>query len=717
MKSRNGLILAVILLFGGLFFAFRTVSAKDDSNELLTQQQRLLGAVASLLKEQHYSPKQINDDFSRKVFKSYFDQLDNDKSIFLQSDINAVKKFETSIDEEINGAPLQFQPAVSAMYSKRLLDAEKMAKEVLSKPFNFTVEESVQLDGDKLDFPKDITEQKDRWRKKIKYAVLERYISLVDQQEANKDKKDFVAKPKDSLELEARNSVLKIMERYFNRTKKAFTEEQRFNSFINVVTNLMDPHTDYYPPLEKRAFDERMSNQFYGIGAQLQQDDNGVKIASIVSGYPAWKSGEIVVGDLITKVAQGSAEAVDIAGYDVEDAVKLIRGNKGTEVRLTLRKQDGSSKTVSLIREKIEQDEGRVRSAVIGEGDHKTGYIFLPDFYANFDEQRGARCSEDVALEVEKLKAEKVKGIVIDLRNNGGGSLVEVVRMVGLFIKSGPIVQVKERDGRVDERTWRDNDESVLYDGPLTVMVNELSASASEIFAAAIQDYKRGIIIGSTSTYGKGTVQRPVPFGKPIDFYSSRTEYGAVNLTFQKFYRVNGGATQLKGVTPDIIMPDRYEFLKIREKDNESALPWDAIPATGYQPWQNGVEAPVLATISKKEQAKIAADPSLNLLQENLKWLAKNAEAPIPLQIDQFKAIQKQITTTVNQNNSLLKLKNDLIVNPIQVDKDKYYNNPDPSKGIRYQEWLKSLKTDLQIGASVQLVEELAKKQMQTVKN
>jgi carboxyl-terminal processing protease len=717
MKSRNGLIVTAILLFGGLFFAFRTVAAKEDSNELLTQQQRLLSAVGSLLKEQHYSPKQINDDFSRKVFKGYFDQLDNDKSFFLQADIAAVKKYETTIDDEINGAPLQFQPALSSMYTKRLVEAEKMAKEILAKPFDFTVNESVQLDGDKTTYPKDIVEQKERWRKKIKYYVLERYVDLVEQQEKNKDKKDFIAKPKDSLEVEARNSVLKIMERYFNRTKKAFTEEQRFNAFVNVVTNLMDPHTDYYPPLEKRAFDERMSNQFYGIGAQLQQDDNGVKIASIVSGYPAWKSGEIVVGDLVIKVAQGSADPVDIGGYDVEDAVKLIRGNKGTEVRLTIRKQDGSTRTVSLVREKIEQDEGRVRSAVIGDGDNKTGYIFLPDFYANFDEQRGAKCSDDVALEVEKLKAEKVKGIIIDLRNNGGGSLVEVVKMVGLFIKSGPIVQVKERDGSVDERTWRDNDESVLYDGPLTVMVNELSASASEIFAAAIQDYKRGIIIGSTSTYGKGTVQRPVPFGKPIDFYSSRTEYGAVNLTFQKFYRVNGGATQLKGVTPDIVMPDRYEFLKIREKDNESALPWDAIAATGYQPWLNGAEESVLSTISKKEQAKIAADPSLTLLAENLKWLSKNAEAPIPLQIDQFKAAQKQITTTVNQNNSLLKLKNDLIVNPIHVDKDKYYNNPDPSKGIRYQEWLKSLQSDLQIGASVQLVEELAKKQIQTVKN
>jgi carboxyl-terminal processing protease len=288
--------------------------------------------------------------------------------------------------------------------------------------------------------------------------------------------------------------------------------------------------------------------------------------------------------------------------------------------------------------------------------------------------------------------------------------------MVGLFIKTGTVVQVKERDGRVDNRTWRDNDESVLYDGPLTVLVNELSASASEIFAAAIQDYKRGIIIGSTSTYGKGTVQRPIPFGKPIDMYSGRTEYGAVALTFQKFYRVNGGSTQLNGVVPDVIIPDTYEYLKIREKDNPSALPWDAIAKTDYQFWTSNVSTD-LSVISKQMQQKIQTDPNLNLLQENLKWLSKNNESAINLKLNKYKDQQKQIVTTVNQNNNLIKLKEDLNVIALEADKDKFYNNPDKTKGIRYQEWLKFLKTDMHIEASVKVIQEISKSQVAFVKN
>lgn len=715
MKSRKGLVLTALVLFGSLFIAFRSING-TDSNEKIAQQQKLLNTVGALLEQQHYSPQKINDDFSRKIFKAYLSQLDGDKSIFTSADVNAVKKFETSIDDEIHGSSIQFQPAVSAIYEKRVAETMLYYKDILSKPFDYSINDSVQLDGDQLSYSNSESERKDRWKKKLKYYSLERFVDLQEEREKNKGKDSFRVLPDDSLELAARTSVLKMMDRTFNRIKTTFTEEQRFNSFINVITNTMDPHTDYYPPIEKRAFDERMSNQFYGIGAQLQQDDNGIKIASVVTGGPAWKSGAIVAGDIIIKVAQGAKEPVDVSGYGTEDAVKIIRGEKGTEVRITFKKQDGTTKTVSLIREKIEQDEGLARSAVIMQGKDKIGYIALPDFYANFEDKNGFKCSEDVAAEVRKLKAENVKGIVIDLRNNGGGSLLEVVKMVGLFIKTGPVVQVKERDGRVDQQTWRDNDESVLYDGPLTVMVNELSASASEIFAAAIQDYKRGIVIGSSSTYGKGTVQRPIPFGRPIDFYSSRTEFGAVSLTFQKFYRVNGGSTQLKGVVPDIIMPDTYEYLKIREKDNPNSLPWDAIPQTAYQPWQ-GIESNNLTQIIKKEQTRISSDASLNLLQDNLKWLSKNSENPINLQIDQFKQMQKQITNTVNQNNNLLKLKSEMNVQTLEADKDKFYNNPDKNKGIRYQEWLKLLKQDLQIDASTKIIQELATHQYNTAKN
>ena len=293
----------------------------------------------------------------------------------------------------------------------------------------------------------------------------------------------------------------------------------------------------------------------------------------------------------------------------------------------------------------------------------------------------------------------------MDIRNNGGGSLYEVVKMVGLFIKTGPIVQVKDRSGNVDQMTWRDNDPSVLYDGPLAVLVNEFSASASEIFAGAIQDYHRGIIIGSTSTFGKGTVQRQIPFGSRNDFSTNRTDMGAMTLTFQKFYRVNGGSTQLKGIVPDIIMPDKYEYYKVREKDMPEALAWDEIQKANYAVWQ---PAEVIADLATKENARIQSDANLSLLKNNLIWLSKNIEQPIPLQLDAFRSKQKQIQTTDTQNNTLLVSPSEMDIDYITAEKDKFINHPDKSKADFYAAWIKSLRKDLHIEEGVKMVEQLS---------
>ncbi len=713
MKSRNGLLMLAIVLFGGLFFAFR--SSVGSSGIILTPRQRLLAAVGQLLTEQHYSPKNINDDFSKKVFKKFIDELDGDKTHFLQSDVTALKKYETSIDDEIHGtAPIEFVPAVSAIYDQRIKEVMGIYKEILSKPFDFTKDETSLPDGSKLGYANTDAERKERWRLKMKLYTLERYVDAIEYREKSKDQKDFVVKKDSTLERESREKVLKLMNESYERIQKTFKEDERFNSFINVITNLMDPHSDYFPPVEKRAFDERMNGKFYGIGATLQKDDYGIKISSVVTGGAAWKSQKIVQNDVITKVAQGNAEPVDVAGFDTQDAVKIIRGEKGTEVRLTIKKQDGSTITVSMIREEVVQDELDVRSAVIQNGKEKIGYIYLPDFYADFENPNGHRCSQDVAKEIIKLKAEKVDGIVMDIRNNGGGSLYEVVKMVGLFIKNGPIVQVKERDGKIDQSTWRDDDNSLLYDGPLAVMVNEFSASASEIFAGAIQDYKRGVIIGSTSTYGKGTVQRQIPFGNRSDLYSNRTDMGAMTLTFQKFYRVNGGSTQLKGIIPDVILPDPYEYYKGREKDNDDALPYDEIPKASFKPWESGYN---YEAIVQKENAKIKNNASLSLLNSNLQWLSKNAETPPSLNINTYRERQKRVISTINQNNSLLKSKEEIEVSVLPGDKDKFYNNPSQQKGEIYQAWLKALKTDMYIDESMHMVSDMAKMQMQTVLN
>ena len=698
--SKKGLLVLAAFAFGALFFAF-TGTNKGGDGSSLEQRKKLLSAIGMLFEQQHYSPKKIDDAFSKLVFKKYLEEMDGEKNLFLQSDVNDFKKYETSIDDEIHGSEIKFAPAVSAVYDKRTAESEAYTKEVLSQPFDFTVNEDFVTDGDKLNYPIDEKERKDRVRKKLKYLTLERYSDLLDQRE--KLPKDSLHKSDAVLEKEARDRVRKIMDKTFTRIKNTYNEEQRFNTFINTITNLMDPHSDYFPPIEKRAFDEMMSGRFYGIGAQLLEQDGAIKITSLVTGGPAWKSGEILVNDIIVKVGQGKDDPVDITGYDVTDAVKLIRGNKGTEVKLTLKKQDGTLKVISIIRDEIVQDESFARSAVVQNGSKKIGYIFLPDFYADFERPDGARCSEDVAKEVTKLKAEQVDGIVLDLRNNGGGSLYEVVQMVGLFIDQGPVVQVRDKDGK--SSVLSDNNKTVLYNGPLAVMVNEFSASASEIFAAAIQDYKRGIIIGSTSTYGKGTVQRNVPFGKPVDMYSGRTELGAVKLTFQKFYRINGGSTQLKGVAPDVVLPDSYEYLKIREKDNPIALPWDEINKATYQTSTDnfGYENAI-----KHANEKITSNPTLRLIKENAAWLATNNEKPVSLNLTKYKEQQKAIRTTVGQNDKLGRLQQEMAVSSLSDDKEKFYNNPDKAKGERYQAWLKSLKTDLYINETVGIVSDMA---------
>lgn len=699
--------LSTVVLLGGLFFAFKTAST--NSNEPLEiRHRKLLTAVGSLLENEHYNPRKIDDQFSKDVFDAYLKVLDPEKNLFLQSDIDSLKVFQNSIDDEIHGSRIKFEPSASSIYERRYSEVKVIFDSVISKSFDFTIDDSLKLDADSIAFSVNQSERYNRWYKLVKYKCLERYASLVEEREMNKKKADtakeksdikFVYKSDEVLEQEARKSIAKTYHKKFEQQEKTFGKEKRFDAFLNCITGLMDPHTDYFAPIEKRSFTESMSGVFYGIGAQLGADENGVKIVSVQPGGAAWKSGQIVINDVIIKIAQGAQEPVDIAGYETTDAVKLIRGDLGSEVRLTIKKPDGSIKVVALKREKIILDEGYARSAVINKGTQKIGYILLPDFYADFDREEGARCSKDVANEVKKLKAEKVDGIVIDVRYNGGGSLYEVVQMVGLFINQGPVVQIRDKEGR--SQILADETPGTLYDGPLVVMVNEFSASASEIFAGAIQDYKRGIIIGSTSTYGKGTVQRNIAFGKPLDSLGIQTEYGAVKLTFQKFYRVTGSSTQKKGVESDIILPDEYELLKYREKDNPAALNWDVIQKANFQPLvsNTGIDKIIL-----EAKQKISADTNTINFKNNLKWVYAQMEQPVYLKLDKYLQTKKKFQSVIQQNEAILKLKDPMQVAALKADYDKFYNNPDKQKQDRYQAWLKSIAKDNQINESINII-------------
>jgi carboxyl-terminal processing protease len=699
MFSKKSLPVIALLLCAGLVVGFKSLGWGGGTPP--TKYEKILHNIGEMLSQIHYSPKKIDDNFSKEIFKKYLaDKIDQQKNIFLQSDITQLKKFETRLDDEILGGPVEFVPAVSNIYKKRILESEQYYKEALSKPFDFTKEESVNFDPDHINYPATAEDKKETWRKRMKFLVLERYADLRDQREKNKGKEAQVAKTDAELEKEARERVQKIMDRSYDRLKKKFDDEDSFNAYVNTITETMDPHTTFFPPVEKRYFDEQMSGRFYGIGASLREEDGNIKIATLLTGSPAWKSGEITAGDLIIKVAQGKEEPVDITGFMVEDAVKLIRGKKGTEVKLQIKKSDGVIKNVSLIRDEIVQDETFAKSAVINTPKGKIGFIYLPEFYADFDNPKGARCSDDVRKEVIRLKEQKVDGIIIDLRNNGGGSLYDVVQMVGFFIEDGPIVQVKDRDGK--PQVYRDRDKTVLYDGPLGVMVNEFSASASEIFAAAIQDYNRGIIIGSTTTYGKGTVQRNIGLDRTLGILEPNSELGTIKLTLQKFYRINGGSTQLRGVSSDITLPDMLEYSPLREKNNPDALPWDEIQKADYHNWRYSLD---LSPIKQASNARITANPSFSVIKQNAQWLSKQNDKEYTLNYKKYQEEQKEIRNRVKQIDSLNKTPNEVDVEALGDDLKKLQY--DEGKSERFKQWIKNLRSDIYLDESVKVINDM----------
>lgn len=697
--SMKRLPIVIAMVIAGVFLAFNTMGKSNTPPP--TKYEKILQMVGEYLRQGHFSPKDINDDFSKKVYNRYFEDLDQDKDIFLKQDLASLDQYSTKIDDEIKGAPVQFFFEAGKLFNKRVEEATAIYKDVLSKPFDFTVNESVTTDPKKINFPSSDAERREVWRKRLKYLTLQRYTDLLDARESNKGKEGFVVKTDKELEQEAREKVKASMDRTFERYRTKFDDDEKFSVFVNTITSMMDLHTEYMLPLDKRYFDETLSGSFDGIGAQLGYDEGNIKIVAVLPGGPAQKSTQVEVGDVVVRVAQGSDTPVELAGFDVTDAVKLIRGKKGSEVRLTLRKKDGTLKTVSLIRDKIVQDETYVRSAVIDQGTSKIGYIMLPEFYANFNDPSDPHQSAiDVENEVRKLKAAKVDGIVIDLRNNGGGSLNDVVKMAGLFIDHGPIVQVKSR-GRQPE-VLKDNDGGVLWDGPLAVMVNEFSASASEIFAAAMQDYGRAVIIGSTSTYGKGSVQRSIGLD-PDNFMSSNSDLGSLKLTLQKFYRISGGSTQLKGVTPDIVIPDFYEYLKVREKDNWNALPYDEISKANYTMWQPGFS---YQTVDNLAKTRVANDSIFKLIKAQTEILAKQDDKEYPLEINQFRKDQKVTRDAVKKIESLIKLDRAMQVSFLPQDQDRYIS-ADKDKTERYKQWLGNVSKDIYIDQAVKVINDI----------
>lgn len=563
------------------------------------------------LTQAHYSPQTMNDDFAGRVFDLWIKRIDYSKKFLTQADVNTLGKSKSDIDNQLSSGSVAFFDKSFELLQERINDAAAYYPDILSKPFDFSTSETIETDNDKMKFEADSKALKEAWRKTLKYQTLIQFYSLKEDQQKSIDRKDtaVVVKTDKELEATARDKVLKANNDYFSQLKE-LTREDWLAIYINCAVNGEDPHSEYFPPADKANFDIQMTGQFQGIGATLQQKDGAIKVSAIVPGSASWRQGQLKAGDIILKVAQGNAEPVSIEGMRLDKAILLIRGPKGTEVRLTVKKQDGSTVVIPIIRDVVILEDTYAHSYIINTGGKKIGLLRLPGFYEDFSGNNGKRsCAADVKTELLKLENEKVDAIIFDIRDNGGGSLSDVVTIGGYFIAKGPIVQVKDRTGKVDQLT--DSDPNIVYNGPLVVMVNENSASASEIFAAAMQDYNRAVIIGSPSTHGKGTVQQTFNLDDYVQ--TAGSQIGQINITTQKFYRVNGGSTQLKGVTPDVILPDPYAKIPYGEHELDYPLPWDQINPASYSSITSTYD---LKNIVSNSSSRVASNNAFQLISQ-----------------------------------------------------------------------------------------------------
>lgn len=650
----------------------------------------------------HFQPRDINDDFSAKVFDQFLGSLDGSKRFLTQEDIERLSMHRQQIDDQINGRTFAFFDESVTLFTANVERSSKWYTEILSQPMDFTVDEELETDEEKLEWAKNDEALRDRWRKVLKYEVLFR---IYDEMESE-DSTAVAAEGKsfDEIEAKARKVVLERYEEWFERMKKVKPTEY-FGEYLNSIAGIFDPHTQYFEPAEKANFDISMSGKLEGIGARLQTEKDATKVISIVPGGPAWKQKELEANDIILKVAQGSEEPVVVTGMNINDVVSLVRGKKGTEVRLTVRKADGSIKVIAIIRDEVLLEESFAKSVILSEPGRpeRIGYILLPRFYADFESGDGRSCSVDMAREIEKLKNEGADGIIVDLRNNGGGSLRDVVTMTGYFVEQGPIVQVKSRSGRAS--LHEDRDPSVLWNGPLIVLVNEFSASASEIMAAALQDYGRAVIVGSPSTYGKGTVQRFIDLDNTIVGNNEYKPLGEVKLTIQNFYRVNGGSTQLRGVIPDIILPDNYNLIPIGEKEYDFALPFSEISPVAYnqQVYSVGRMLPELAALSK---ARVAKAPHFGLVSENAaRFKRQRDETSYTLNLERYKAMVEARNKEGERFKDIYAGKPDMkVLNPAA---DMVYIQADSSRIARNEDFQKNLRKDMHLQETMDIMRDM----------
>lgn len=681
-----------------VYFIFCLFTSSIFANNADPKDKVLLTILRYVLTEGHYQPQDINDEFSKKVYHNFLESLDPSKRYFLQSDIDEFSAYETKIDDQIKSEDLSFFYLVFNRFKERTNEAEHYYPEILEHSFNFEIDETLNVDYENAPYAQNKNELKNKWRKQLKISTLSRVYDKLEE-EKDKVKKDdsYQTISIDSLENEARIKVADNMKEFFERFDE-LTHSDWFTTYINCISEQFDPHTNYFDPKIKKGFDQRMSGKLEGIGARLQQQNDYTKVIELVYGGPAWKQGELEVGDLIIKVAQADDEPLDIVGMRLDKAIEFIKGKKGSIVNLTVKKLDGSTEVISIKRDVVELEETFVKSSVIEKDNRKFGVIHLPSFYIDFDEKNSRNSATDMAKEIERLKEENVEGLVLDLRNNGGGSLQTAIDISGLFIKNGPVVQVKYRNTPAEVREDKNN--KIQWDGPLVVLVNELSASASEIFAAAMQDYGRAVIIGGKQTYGKGTVQSVLDLNR---YHNLDEDIGALKMTIQKFYRINGDSNQLEGVHSDVMLPSRYTYLEIGERDLDNALAYDQVPAANYTLWNNYDNFNESVNNSKK---RIASNSTFKLIDENAKWVKKSQDDTlIYLNLDTYTKDLESHEKESKQFKSISDYtSNFTFTSPLY---EQELTKSDENLAEKREVWHKNLNKDIYIEEALNVVSEL----------
>ena len=696
--KRNHIMLLLVLLLAFASCSFTTKTFSDpDKDKLLVQ------VITYVLQQGHFDPIVMDDAFSEELFSDYLGKIDPVKRYFYESDFKDFEKHKTTLDDQLKAYDITFFNLTYERMLKRIAEAKEIYREVLSKPFDYSKDESFNTNYEHTGFVNSKKEMKERWRQQLKFSTLSNYDDIFTEENKKKEKDAaYVMKTEATIEKEAREATLKSIDIYFNDSIDDLSREDWFGEYVNTIVEEYDPHTYYLPPRGKEAFDMRMSGKLEGIGARLQKRMDYIKIVELISGGPAWRSKELEVEDIILKVKQEDEEyPVSVVGMRIDDAIKYIKGPKGTKVTLTIKKVDGTIRDIVITRDIVELGETYAKASIVEKNNVKFGVINLPSFYVDFQDYKNLNAAIDVKREIENLKSEGMEGLVLDLRNNGGGSLPAVVDMAGLFIKEGPIVQV--RSTGEPKEILKDRDRTIAWDGPLVILVNELSASASEIMAAAMQDYKRAIIIGSKQTYGKGTVQNVLNLNNLVR-NSTSGDLGALALTTQKYYRINGGSVQLEGVKSDVTVPGRFSFINVGEKDKDNPLPWDEISAADYETWDKYFD---YNTTVSNSTARMQTNNQLKLIEENAKWVkSKIDETVVSLNYTKYKEQMAINDEEAKRFDVISDYKTNLTFNSLNYEKNLFTKDTTDLKEKR-EIWHESLSQDVYIEEALNVLEDL----------